>query len=90
MAEKTPIETVPDVPTQETEVKQNFVTRFAVKHPRTARVAALTGAATAVVGVLLTANTVKKNRAHLVAAGEDAKDALGHISDAVSPTDPIV
>lgn len=81
---------VPDVPAEETEVQQNFVTRLAVKHPRTARVVALTGAAVAVGGVLLTANTVKKNRQHLVAAGESASDAISHISDAVSPTDTTV
>lgn len=81
---------VTDPSAQEVEVDQNFVTRFAVRHPRTARVAAIAGATTAVVGVLLTANTVKKNRTHLTAAGEDVKDAISHISDAVSPTDTTV
>ena len=82
--------TVPDVPAEETEVQQNFVTRLAVKHPRTAKVAAITLAGIAAGGVLLTANTVRKNREHLVAAGESASDAISHISDAVSPTDTTV
>lgn len=73
----------------EPEVKQNFVTKLAVKHPRTAKVVAITGGITAVTGVLLTANTVRKNRRHLELAADHAKEALTELSSSVSPaTDP--
>ena len=86
MAENTP--ETPDVVIDETEVKQNFVSRFAVKHPRTAKVVAIAGAVTAVGGILTVANTVKKNKRHLELAGDHAKEALTELSSSVSPTDP--
>lgn len=84
MAEPTDPTLEVDLPV-DVEVKQNFVSRFAVKHPRTAKVAAIVGSVTAVASVLTIANTVKKNRSHLEAAGDHAKGVLTEISDAVSP-----
>lgn len=71
----------------EVEVKQNFVSRFAVKYPRTAKVVAIAGGVTAIGGVLLTANTMKKNKHHLELAADQAKGALSELSSSVSPTD---
>lgn len=89
MAENNPKTLPADETVGEIEEKQNFVSRFAVKHPRVAKVAAITGGVTAVAGVLLTANTVRKNRNHLIAAGDHAKEALTELSTSVSPaTDP--
>lgn len=85
MAETTDPTPEADVPTDAPEEKQNFVSRFAVKHPRAAKVIAIAGGVTAAGGVLLTVNTAKKNRAHLEAAGDHAKGVLTEISDAVSP-----
>jgi hypothetical protein len=75
-----------DVPV-EPEVKQNFVTRTAVKFPRTARVVAITGGVVAVGGALIIGNTVKKNKRHLELAADHAQEALTELSSSVSPTD---
>ena len=80
-------QTTPAQPVEVVEKNDNFVTRFANKHPRTAKVVAIVGGVTAAGGVLLTANTVRKNSHHLDAAADNAKVALDHVSSAVSPTD---
>lgn len=71
----------------EIETKPNFVVRLVNRYPRTAKVVAIAGATTAAVGVALTANTIKNNRAHLELAADHAQDAFQELSTAVSPTD---
>lgn len=62
---------------------QNFVNN----HPRAAKVVAVTGAATAAIGLVHITRTVKARKEHLVAAGEKAGEALSEVAASVSPTD---
>ena len=67
-------------------VKQNVWTKFSTKHPRAAKVVVITGASIAALSIAAVANTVQKNRSHVVAAGNEAKEALNELGQAVSPT----
>lgn len=86
MAENTP-ETPSVDETADVEVKQNFIAKFAAKHPRAAKVIAIAGGTVAALGIANTVSTVAKNRAHLNAASDHAKETIRELSDAVSPTD---
>lgn len=87
MAEN-PIKT-PDAPvdpsTEETEPTRLQV--FVNKHPRAAKIVAITGAVTAVIGASHVTRTVSARRHHIVQAGDHAKEALDELSASVSPTD---
>lgn len=89
MTENTTENNAPELEIVETsdEVELTRLQRFVLKHPRAAKVVAITGAATAVAGVAITANTVRKNKHHLDQAADHAKDAFHEVSESVSPTD---
>lgn len=59
---------------------------FVINHPRASKVVAIIGGVTAVAGVAVTTNTVRKNRSHLKLAGEHAKESLNELSTSVSPS----
>ncbi len=61
---------------------------FVNKHPRAAKIVAVTGAVAAVVGVSHLTRTVAARKHHLAQAGDHAKEALDELSASVSPTDP--
>lgn len=78
---------VPDAtPSEDVVVEPSRLRRLALNHPRTARVLATGVVAVAIVGTALVANTVRKNKAHLNAAGEHLSEAATEISNAVSPS----
>jgi DNA-binding IclR family transcriptional regulator len=60
-------------------------TKFNNKYPRAARVATIGGVVVAVLAVGTVANTVRKNKEHLDAAGEHLSEAASELSSAVSP-----
>lgn len=76
VVDETPVETEP-----------TRLQKFVCKHPRAAKVAAITGGITAAAGVAITANTMRKNKHHLDQAADAAKEALHEVSESVSPTD---
>lgn len=84
--EPTTIETAPTE--QPTEVSQNFVQKLANKHPRTARVVAVTGVVLSAVGVACVARTVRSNKDHLEAAGEHASTAVSELTATLDPASP--
>lgn len=67
-------------------VEENFVQKFVNKHPRLAKVVAITGGVLAVGGVATVANTARKNSHHLDNAGNLVLEAGSELSNAVSPT----
>jgi hypothetical protein len=85
MTDQTPTNVPDAAPADEAVVNQNFLSKFAAKHPRTARALAITGVVVAVVSVATVSNTVRKNKEHLSNAAEEAQDAIRELSAAVSP-----
>lgn len=84
---ETPSET--NVPTDESsEVQPSRLQNFVNKHPRAAKVAAITGAVGTAIGVVCMTKTLQANKEHLDAAGDHAKEALHELSTSVSPQDP--
>lgn len=73
--------TSPDV----VEENPSLWTKFNTKYPRAARVVAIGGVVVAVASVVTVANTVRKNKEHLDAAGEHLSEAASELSSAVSP-----
>lgn len=80
---ETPETTAPEA---EVVVEPNRLQKFVIKHPRTAKVVAITGATLAVVGTAVTANTMRKNRHHLDAAADHVLEAGHELSESVSPS----
>lgn len=60
---------------------------FVNKHPRAAKIVAITGGVAAVLGTVQFARTVQANRKHLELASDHAKEALNELSTSVSPQD---
>lgn len=60
---------------------------FTMKHPRAAKIVAITGAVTAVIGATHIARTVRARKDHLVSAGDHVGEALSEVAASVSPTD---
>ena len=84
MAETEPT-TEETAPTEQPEVSQNFVQKLVNRFPRTAKVAAISGAALSVVGVTTVVRTVRSNQDHLDAAGEHASEAVSELAATVDP-----
>lgn len=76
-----------DATEQPTEVKPTRLQVFVQKHPRAAKVAAITGALTTLIGAVSLTKTVQSNRHHAIAAGDHAKESLDELAATVSPTD---
>lgn len=76
----------PEVIEADVVVEQNFVQKFANKHPRAAKWIAIIGGTVAVGGGLTVANTMRKNSDHIDAAKDHVLEAGRELSDAVSPT----
>lgn len=60
---------------------------FVNKHPRAAKVVAISGGILAALGTVQIARTVHANRSHLELAGDHAKEAVSELSATVSPED---
>ncbi len=75
-----------ETPDVEVVVEPNFVQKFVNKHPRIAKVLAITGGVLAVAGTATVANTARKNKPHLDAAANHVIEAGSELSNAVSPT----
>lgn len=85
MTDQTQTQT-PETPAAEVEVEPTRLEKIVTKHPRAARVVAITGGVLAAVGVGVVATNLKKNKHHIDAAGAHVLEAGSEISEAVSPT----
>lgn len=87
MTENTSQTTI-EMPTAEPTLEEapTRLQKFVIQHPRAAKIVAITGAVTAVTGIVLVANTMRKNSDHLSNAGELSLEALQEMSESVSPT----
>lgn len=70
---------------QTDEVKPTRLQSFVNKHPRAAKVVAITGAVTAALGAVQIARTAQANRHHAIAAGDHAQESLRELSATVTP-----
>ena len=86
MTENTSQTTTIEMPTEPTLEEPTRLQKFVIQHPRAAKIVAITGAVTAVTGIVLVANTMRKNSDHLSNAGELSLEALQEMSESVSPT----
>ncbi len=82
----TPETIVPDEPV--IEIAPTRLQAFVTRHPKAAKVVAITGAGLAAVGVVQVARTVKANKSHLEAAGEHMSEAASELSSSVTPASP--
>ena len=77
--------TVTDATPSDAVVKQSLWTKFNTKHPRTARVLAISGVVIGITSVAIVSNTVRKNAHHLDASTKHLSEAAAELSSAVSP-----
>jgi hypothetical protein len=73
---------------EQPEVSENFVQKLANRHPRTAKVLAITGVVTTAITVAGIVRTVRSNKDHLEAAGEHASEAMSELAATVDPASP--
>lgn len=74
--------------TEQAEVSPNFVQKFTNRHPRVAKVLAITGVATTAIAVTTVVRTVRSNKDHLDAAGEHLSEAASELTATVDPASP--
>lgn len=86
MAENNQNETPENDIVDEETVQPTRLQTFVTNHPRAAKLIAITGGVTAVLGTGIVTATVMKNKQHVILAGDHAKDALSELSTSVSPT----
>lgn len=67
------------------EVPQTRLQSFVNKHPKAARLLAITGAVGTVAGAVHFTRTLHANKDHLELAGDHAKEALNELSTSTSP-----
>lgn len=90
MTDQNSPESAPETETIEAEVvvEPNRLQKFVLNHPRAAKVIAIAGGATALLGSAVMTNNVRKNRHRVVNAATDVSDAIHEIGEAVSPSSP--
>ena len=66
-------------------IEPDWLQKFVILHPRAARVIVIVGGLTTALSVGTVSNTMRKNRAHLDAAGEHLSLAASELSSAVFP-----
>lgn len=66
----------------------NRMQSFVINHPRISKIAAVTGAVAAAVGVVTIARTVQSNKGHLENAADHASAGLGELAATVDPASP--
>lgn len=87
MEENTQTTPTADVTPVAPEAQPTRLQNFVNKHPRAAKVVAITGAVTAAFGAVHFTRTVQANKDHAKAAGDHARDALNELANTASPTD---
>jgi hypothetical protein len=81
----------PQTPVVDPSTEEQTPTRlqsFVAKHPRAARIAALTGVVGTVTGAVCVTRTVAAKRSHLEEAADHAKEALSELAATVDPASP--